>query len=1040
MPEPITGRALSAFALGFPMRDTTAARFGLDELAALCASRGRSWALRELAARAGRAPSPPSPPWRPGELIALALLGDVHRAVIDYYCVDEHAGALDEALTWLDAGAPGAPFAATVAAFEASYPQADGLDREAAGRELVALSVLTDNPATAAYRELFDDAPLRAATPYAAAIASLEGWFDARPPVDDLALPLFAVLRAPSKAHPTSLRAQLTWVAEHLAHILPAWLLGQLEVVSGVLAEEEHPRGHGPGPLAPLTFGAASAAAAYERFTPDRDWMANVVLLAKSTYVWLDQLTREYGQPIARLDEIPDAELDRMAARGFTSLWLIGVWERSTASRTIKQWRGNPEALASAYSLYDYVVAQDLGGDEAWWQLDGRCRARGIRLATDMVPNHTGLDSRWIVDHPDWFLQLPHAPFPGYRFTSADLCPDPAVSVHIEDGYWDHSDAAVVFKLYDHRDGRERYIYHGNDGTSMPWNDTAQIDYLHAEAREAVMQKILHVARMSSVIRFDAAMTLAREHVQRLWYPLPGHGGAIPSRAERSLTQAEFDAAMPHEFWREVVDRVQAEVPDTLLLAEAFWLMEGYFVRTLGMHRVYNSAFMHMLRDEDNANYRLTLKNVLAFSAEVLKRFVNFMNNPDEETAAEQFGHGDKYFGVATLLVTLPGLPMFGHGQVEGLSEKYGMEYRRAYRDERTDAGLVARHVHDIFPLLRLRHVFSQVDHFALYDLWTGDGHVNEDVFAYSNRAGDARALVCYHNAYRDAAGWILGAVPTRRGGSDAPLVQPTLPEALALPADAGVVCLRELRRGLWYLRDSAELAARGLFVQLGAYETLVFLEIHTRPASGGWGDLCRWLDGRGVPDLDKALTHMRFETERAAFARLVDDDPAAPADVATVLALDSPATPDPSPVVAALERLAVMTVPAGSRSRARALVVLAALGPAAREEADLYDLAALHTGEPDDAVLLELLLRPDLTFSTLVREAAGYLRVNTHDGVRWFRGEAMDALLAGWALLGQIANTTDEAPTQATYEPLRAAVADAEFRYDALLEALASA
>ena len=33
-------------------------------------------------------------------------------------------------------------------------------------------------------------------------------------------------------------------------------------------------------------------------------------------------------------------------------------------------------------------------------------------------------------------------------------------------------------------------------------------------------------------------------------------------------------------------------MPDTLLLAEAFWLMEGYFVRTLGMHRVYNSAWL----------------------------------------------------------------------------------------------------------------------------------------------------------------------------------------------------------------------------------------------------------------------------------------------------------------------------------------------------------------------------------------------------------------------------------------------------------------
>ena len=144
------------------------------------------------------------------------------------------------------------------------------------------------------------------------------------------------------------------------------------------------------------------------------------------------------------------------------------------------------------------------------------------------------------------------------------------------------------------------------------------------------------------------------------------------------MTKAEFERRMPDEFWREVVDRVAAEAPDTLLLAEAFWLMEGYFVRTLGMHRVYNSAFMNMMRDEQNANYRLVIKNTLEFDPEILKRYVNFMNNPDERTAVEQFGKGDKYFGVATVMATMPGLPMFGHGQVEGYTEKYGMEYRRA--------------------------------------------------------------------------------------------------------------------------------------------------------------------------------------------------------------------------------------------------------------------------------------------------------------------------------------------------------------------------
>ena len=79
-------------------------------------------------------------------------------------------------------------------------------------------------------------------------------------------------------------------------------------------------------------------------------------------------------------------------------------------------------------------------------------------------------------------------------------------------------------------------------------------------------------------------------------------------------------------------------------------MMEGYFVRTLGMHRVYNSAFMHMLRDEDNAGYRGAIKSVMEYGPAILKRYVNFMNNPDEETAVEQFGKGDKYFGIATMM------------------------------------------------------------------------------------------------------------------------------------------------------------------------------------------------------------------------------------------------------------------------------------------------------------------------------------------------------------------------------------------------------
>ena len=123
-------------------------------------------------------------------------------------------------------------------------------------------------------------------------------------------------------------------------------------------------------------------------------------------------------------------------------------------------------------------------------------------------------------------------------------------------------------------------------------------------------------------------MTLTKKHYQRLWYPESGTGGAIPTRVEHSLSREKFNQLMPNEFWREVVDRVAREAPDTLLLAEAFWLLEGYFVRTLGMHRVYNSAFMNMLRDEENAKYRSVMKNTLEFDPEIMRRFCRLHEQP----------------------------------------------------------------------------------------------------------------------------------------------------------------------------------------------------------------------------------------------------------------------------------------------------------------------------------------------------------------------------------------------------------------------------
>jgi glycosidase len=152
----------------------------------------------------------------------------------------------------------------------------------------------------------------------------------------------------------------------------------------------------------------------------------------------------------------------------------------------------------------------------------------GIRLASDMVPNHMGIDSPWVIEHPEWFISRWDSPYPSYSFNGPDLSHDGRVEIKIEDHYYEQSDAAVVFGAATRPLGETRYIYHGNDGTSFPWNDTAQLDYLNAAVREQVIQTILHVARLFPVIRFDAAMTLAKRHFHRLWFPGPGSSGAIP--------------------------------------------------------------------------------------------------------------------------------------------------------------------------------------------------------------------------------------------------------------------------------------------------------------------------------------------------------------------------------------------------------------------------------------------------------------------------------------------------------------------------------
>ena len=756
-------------------------------------------------------------------------------------------------------------------------------NREQVLEELILLHLANENPAFAPFKIFFDDSKLQLNSNYIKTWNQIKAYFITQPVYGPFSHDLITLLKEPVTASPESLKGQLDYIRQYWQPLLGEWLTRLLTGID-TLSEEEKAMWHAPshgaagGPdMAPYSYD--SLLKEYERFSPDRDWMPKVVLMAKTVLVWLDQLSKKYKRIINRLDMIPDEELDELRNEGFTGLWLIGLWERSYASKRIKQLNGNKEAAASAYSLWDYEIAQNLGGWEALENLRYRCGIRGIRLASDMVPNHTGIDGKWVAEHPDYFITTDVNPFPQYTYTGENLSQDPRISIYLEDHYYSKTDCAVCFKRVDNSTGQVTYIYHGNDGTGLPWNDTAQIDYLNPTAREAVMQQILKVARNFPIIRFDAAMVLAKKHIRRLWYPEPGHGGDIATRSQWALSNEEFESRIPNEFWREVVDRCAKEMPDTLLLAEAFWMMEGYFTRTLGMHRVYNSAFMNMLKKEENQKYRDTVKNTIKFDPQILKRFVNFMNNPDEETAVAQFGKGDKYFGVCTLMVTMPGLPMFGHGQIEGFEEKYGMEYTKAYRNESPDKDLYARHCREIFPLLHKRYLFAQIENFLFYDVWD-NGQINENIYAYSNGVGQERTVVFYNNKYDKAQGWIKTscqyAVKTGTSENDIKMESKTLAQGLLLtPGEDHFCILKEHRTGLYYIRKSDDIINNGMFVSLNGFESQVYIEVHqvTDTEDKKYSTLNQILNGRGVSDLDTAWEEYHYKELYETLSQVLDKD-----------------------------------------------------------------------------------------------------------------------------------------------------------------------
>jgi glycosidase len=254
-----------------------------------------------------------------------------------------------------------------------------------------------------------------------------------------------------------------------------------------------------------------------------------------NTRVWLTEWSRKLRQ-CATLDDLPDAELDRIAEMGFDWVWLLSVWQTGLAGRRIS--RSNPEwrkefqetlsdlreedIAGSGFAIIAYTVHQNLAGDAALARLRDRLSKRGLRLMLDFVPNHVALDHPWVEGHADYFI----------AGTELDLARAPKNYTWVK------------------RKGRDLLLAHGRDPYFPGWPDTLQLNYGNPELQQAMIGELERIAGQCDGVRCDTAMLVLPDVFERTW----------GIRAEL--------------FWPKATESVRRKNPNFQFMAEVYWDME----------------------------------------------------------------------------------------------------------------------------------------------------------------------------------------------------------------------------------------------------------------------------------------------------------------------------------------------------------------------------------------------------------------------------------------------------------------------------------
>ena len=480
----------------------------------------------------------------------------------------------------------------------------------------------------------------------------------------------------------------------------------------------------------------------------------------------MHRMRRKYG-PDLTLGTIPRSEWEEIASRGFSLVWLMGVWMRSAASRrcalddkglrltygeALPGW-GEDDIAGSPYAVRSYRIDPHLGTDQDLLRAKSVINELGMGLVLDFVPNHLAVDHPWTESMPECFV----------RGSGEDIQRDPE-----------------LFFLT----GQGRVLAHGRDPHFPPWSDTAQVDFFSARARETLASELRRIAEYADGLRCDMAMLAINEVFAGTWGKY-----------------AQNQPPLKTEFWEEAISATRAVRPGFVFIAEAYWGLEQR-LRGLGFDYTYDKTLYDLMFRGSPRE----LKQYVRIDEDVQRQCLRFIENHDEPRAAPAFGR-ERSRAAAAIMATLPGLHLFYEGQREGCAVRMPVQLARR-AEEHGDPEM--ERFYDI--LL----AFSSEEPMAtgtwkplnVRSAWEGN-RISEGLLAWLWHGGKRLKLVCVNYSGATAQGRIR--------------IPPELVSGHPL-------AFRDALDEETYIRSLDEVTTRGLYVELDPWKAHL-LDLLTWPA-----------------------------------------------------------------------------------------------------------------------------------------------------------------------------------------------------------------